>query len=77
VNTLGTTVTSTSGAVFAQGDLWEKSPVVINGVEYHVSSVTSGTVLKLTTTAGTQTGVAFQFGVTLPAGAQGAIACRQ
>jgi hypothetical protein len=77
VNTNGLTVTSTSGAVFAQGDLWEKSPVVINGVEYHVASVTSGTVLKLTTTAGIQTSVAFQFGVTLPAGAQGAIACRQ
>jgi len=77
VNTSGTTVTSTSGAVFAQGDVWEKSPVVINGAQFTVSSVTSGTVLKLTATAGTQTGVPFQFGVNLTSGAQGAIACKQ
>lgn len=56
VNTVGTAVTLASGDNFPT---WMTDFILINGVQYAVSSVTTGTALVLTTSAGTQTGVAY------------------
>jgi len=55
VTTSGTAVTETAGTVFT--GLSAGSHVTINGIVYNISSVTSGTSLVLTTSAGTQSGV--------------------
>ena len=62
VNTSGTSITWQSGQEqFAVGN-WpsESNPhIYINGTQYTVASVQSGTALTLTSSAGTQTGVAY------------------
>lgn len=59
VNTSGTTVTWVSGDKFPTGNQWEGKAITINAVGYTISSITSETVLVLTGSAGTQTGVAY------------------
>ena len=63
VNTSGTTVTWESGTVFqtstSAGVAWPGAPITINGVVYTVQSVGSTTSLTLTTSAGSQPGVAY------------------
>ena len=66
VNTSGTTVTWVSGATFNTNTNqsngsgpWATSTITINGAAYTIASVPSTTSLVLTTSAGTQTGVAF------------------
>ena len=56
VNTVGTAVTLASGDNFPT---WMTDSIMINGVVYKVSSITTGTALVLTASAGTQTGVAY------------------
>lgn len=63
VNTLGTAVTWVSGPVFDPGLVGQS--ITINNIVYTVASVTSGTALVLTATAGTQTGVAYSVTVFL------------
>ncbi len=57
VDTSGTAVTWISGPKFT--DWPHNTRITINGVTYRVDSVTSATALVLTTTAGTQSGVAY------------------
>lgn len=57
VNTSGTTVTYVSGTSFAS--LLPGELIQINGVDYAIASVTSSSVLVLTASAGTQTGVTY------------------
>lgn len=57
VSTVGTAVTWVSGTTFDSE--MAGGSIVINGVTYTVASVTSGTALVLTSSAGTQTGVAY------------------
>jgi hypothetical protein len=59
VTTSGTSVTLVSGGSFRTGTYWNGYPIFINGVSYPVSSVSSGSALTLTTTAGTQTSVPY------------------
>jgi|SRR5579871_784451 len=59
VNTSGTAVTLASGTNFTTGTQWNNTPITINGVNYIVASVSSTSSLTLTTSAGTQTGVAY------------------
>lgn len=56
VNTSGTAVTRTAGDSFT--GLIAGAPITINSVAYTIQSVTDGDNLVLTSTAGTQTGVA-------------------
>lgn len=61
VNTSGTAVTKTAGTNFAT--TWPaNSRITINSIDYHVSSVGSTTALTLTTSAGSQSGVAYVVG---------------
>lgn len=60
VDTSGTTVTWVSGVTFAS--VAAKDSALVNGIKMTVSSVTSSTVLVLTASAGTQTGVSFSDG---------------
>ena len=66
-NTSGTTVTWVSG-----GKWWGVmvgGTITINGVPYTIASITSSTVLVLTSSAGTQSGVAWSFsGAAFPIG---------
>lgn len=63
VNTSGTAVTWVSGNPF--DTTWTgATSLYINGTQYTISTVTSGTALTLTATAGTQTGVLYQAGST-------------
>jgi hypothetical protein len=57
VNTSGTAVTWASGSTFNQ--LMSQGAIVINGVTYAVASVNSATSLTLTSSAGTQSRVAY------------------
>ena len=62
VNTAGTAVTYVSGTNFAGpggGVPQATTPIVINGVQYTISSYNSSTSLTLSSSAGTQTGVAY------------------
>jgi len=59
VNVSGTTVTWVSGEKFLPG--WAGLPITINGSNYTIGSVSSGTALVLTSSAGTQTGVSYTF----------------
>ena len=59
VNTSGTTVTETNGVTFAGLGLKATSRILINGVDYVVSSVTDATHLVTTVTLPTLTGKAF------------------
>lgn len=59
VNTNGTNVTWVSGTTFRTDGSWEGKPITINAVVYTISSVTSGTALILTASAGVQAGVAY------------------
>ena len=61
VSTSGTAVTYVSGNNFISGTPWVGSIISINSVNYHVASVASGTSLTLTTSAGTQSSVAYSF----------------
>ncbi len=68
VSTSGDTVTWVSGAQFSTG--WATPfSITINGSGYEVSAVNSATSLTVTTTPGTQTGVAYSIGITV----QGAV----
>ena len=58
VNTAGTAVTYSSGTQFPLTG-WNGQTIIINGVSYVISQVTSATTLTLTGSAGTQTGVSF------------------
>jgi hypothetical protein len=60
VNTSTTSVTWVSGMHF---QLWwaSGSPISINGTTYTIVSVTSVTTMTVTTSAGTQTGVAYSY----------------
>src|SRR5277367_3467528 len=55
VNTSGTSVSFASGQNFLGSQAGD--PILINGVQYAIASVTSPTSATLTTSAGTQTGV--------------------
>ncbi len=69
VNTSGTSVTWVSGNTFGTsvpGATWNGTRFVINGVNYNVSSVGSGTALTLTASAGTQSGVTYHIGCNGP-----------
>lgn len=69
VNTSATAVTWVSGDTFPT---WLAGlPIMINGTVYTVSSVTTSTALVLSTSAGTQTGVAFSGTPTLATVANG------
>ena len=59
VSTSGTGVTYVSGTHFIAGVAWVGSTISINSVNYKVSSVASTTSLTLTTSAGTQSSVAY------------------
>lgn len=59
VNTNGTAVTKATGSDFSVSWVPGKT-IVINGVAYRIASVASTSSLVLETTAGTQTGVAYQ-----------------
>jgi hypothetical protein len=59
VNTIGTAVTLVSGSNFNTS--WDGA-IVINGISYTISSVNSSTSITLTTSAGAQTGVSYDFG---------------
>lgn len=59
VNTSGTQVNWVSGPQFASGIGGQ--PIIINGVTYFVSSFSSQTVIFLTTSAGTQSGVGYNW----------------
>lgn len=59
VNTSGTAVTKATGTDFNTAWIPGKN-IVINGVAYRIASVASTSSLVLETTAGTQTGVAYQ-----------------
>jgi hypothetical protein len=57
VNTSGTSVTLVSGSPFQP---WPYgTPITINGTSYLIASVTNGTSLTLTTSAGTQSSVGY------------------
>jgi uncharacterized repeat protein (TIGR03803 family) len=55
----GTTVTLVSGSPFVTGGAWTGVSIVVGNTTYTIASVTSSTVLTLTSTAGTQSGVLF------------------
>lgn len=57
VNTSGTAVTSASGTQFSAA--WNGQSITINGSPFTISSVTDATHLVLTSSAGTQSGVAY------------------
>src|ERR1700721_3839678 len=59
VSTSGTGVPYVSGTHFIAGVAWVGSTISINSVNYKVSSVASTTSLTLTTSAGTQSSVAY------------------
>jgi hypothetical protein len=59
VNTSSSTVTWVSGTQFTTGGAWSGKQIVINLVQYTISSVSSATSLTLTSGAGTQTGVGY------------------
>lgn len=59
VNTHGTLVTWASGAAFNANDSWDNGAITINGVSYTISSVLTPYALRLTTSAGTQSAVAY------------------
>jgi hypothetical protein len=59
VSTSGTTVTWVSGTQFYTGTYWNNQSITINGTVYTIASVSSLTSLTLTTSAGTQSGVAY------------------
>ena len=63
VNTSGTSVTWVSGITFTTGSSWNNTSILIAGVTYKISSVSSSTALILTSSAGTQTGVALNLTV--------------
>lgn len=69
-NTSGTTVTwlsGTNGKNFNEVDHWWPGETIrINGVNYTIDSVTNGTTLELTTSAGTQSNVAYVGPATRP-----------
>lgn len=54
VTTIGKVVTKVSGNSFTTGSSWNDATITINAVQYTVQSVISGTVLNLTSSAGTQ-----------------------
>ena len=61
VNTSGTAVSWVSGPKFVTGGAWSGAPIVINGVVYTISSVSTNIALTLNGSgAGVQNGVAFQ-----------------
>jgi hypothetical protein len=62
VNTSGTTVTETNGVTFTGLGLKATSHILVNGVDYVVSSVTDATHLVTTVTLPTLTGKAFYDG---------------
>lgn len=70
VSTSGTGVTGVTGTPFVTGTAWDGLPITIAGVQYTIASVTSSTALVLTTSAGTQTAVAFSGPVTYTAVAE-------
>lgn len=57
VNTSGTAVTWVSGGKFFAS--WAGETILINGVSYTIATVNSSTSITLTTSAGTQSGVAY------------------
>jgi hypothetical protein len=59
VNTNGTTVTWASGKAFQMNGSWVGGLITINGVAYTIASVPNPYIIILTTSAGTQTGVAY------------------
>jgi hypothetical protein len=60
VNTNGTVVSWVSGSQFSTA--WVGAEIIINSVSYAIQSVSSSTALTLTSTAGTQSNVAFAVG---------------
>ena len=69
VTTSGTAVTG-SGTNFVTSGAWTGLPMVINGVQYYISSVGSTTSITLTTSAGTQAS-AVAYTVTVPCNTAG------
>jgi len=59
VNTSGTTVQWASGNAFQMNGSWAGGAITINGTSYTIASVTSPYQLTLTSSAGTQTAVAY------------------
>ena len=72
---VGTVSTVTTAVTWVSGDTFPAwlagLPIMINGTVYTVSSVTTSTAVVLSTSAGTQTGVAFSGTPTLATVANG------
>lgn len=73
VNTSGTAVTLVVGYAFDSSDVGQT--ITISGVSYTIASVSSGTSLALTTSAGTQTSVAYSIGDGIALGPAHSITC--
>ena len=68
VSTSGTTVSWASGQKFSY--TWVNQNILINGVYYLISAVTSSSLLTISSTAGTQTSVPYTYGTDSFAGFQ-------
>ena len=67
VNTSGTAVTWESGNVFNANGQWAGLAITINSVAYAISSCASAVSCTLTSSAGTQTSVAYSMSAATPA----------